>query len=313
MKNILQIVNMIVIGIVVSCMFSYISNLNIYKIIRENNLLKGDVFRCFDINDDEYNKIINKSIEIVGNNGLSKKGLNTKCFNSLKKNSIEYIYKEIIGKAIVEEKKKEKNVHNNITYSMYINRGFYKFVEKLCIKQFDIDDIIKKVVNDVYVEAKYFPVAIMESNKGSYPFANTWMGARNYGGNRKHEGTDIMYTENKENMVPIVSISDGVVEKKGWLELGGYRVLIKANKNVKYYYAHLASYAKGIKEGTKVKAGQLLGYMGSTGYGEEGTKGKFDVHLHFGMYYKDSKSGNDVGLNPYFLLKMLNFNKLYYK
>ena len=51
--------------------------------------------------------------------------------------------------------------------------------------------------------------------------------------------------------------------------------------------------------------------MGSTGYGKEGTKGKFDVHLHFGMYYKDDK--NEVGINPYFLLKMLKFNKLCYK
>ena len=120
-----------------------------------------------------------------------------------------------------------------------------------------------------------------------------------------------MYSENKKDVVQIVSVSDGTIVKKGWLELGGNRLLIKTRDNMKFYYAHLASYAQGLEEGMKVRAGQLIGYMGNTGYGPEGTKGKFDVHLHFGMYF--SEKGEEISINPYFLLKFLDINKLYYK
>ena len=77
------------------------------------------------------------------------------------------------------------------------------------------------------------------------------------------------------------------------------------------YYAHLSSYAKGIDVGDKVYAGQIIGYMGNTGYGKEGTKDKFDVHLHLGIYYKN-KDNMEVSINPYYLLKRLKNNKLVY-
>ena len=57
-------------------------------------------------------------------------------------------------------------------------------------------------------------------------------------------------------------------------------------------------------------AGELLGYMGDSGYGEEGTTGKFDVHLHVGIYFY--KNGEEISLNPYFLLKALENKKLIY-
>ncbi len=65
-------------------------------------------------------------------------------------------------------------------------------------------------------------------------------------------------------------------------------------------------------EGLEVAAGQLIGYMGDTGYSEvEGTTGNFPVHLHFGMYL-DDEDGNEVSFNPYFLLKILEGNRLVY-
>ena len=80
-----------------------------------------------------------------------------------------------------------------------------------------------------------------------------------------------------------------------------------ANK-IYYYYAHLDSYAKAYKAGDIIHKGELLGYMGSTGYSKvEGTSGKFQTHLHFGMYITDN-SGNEVSINPYWILKS-NQNK----
>ncbi|MNP66451.1 L-Ala--D-Glu endopeptidase precursor [compost metagenome] len=51
-----------------------------------------------------------------------------------------------------------------------------------------------------------------------------------------------------------------------------------------FYYAHLSRYAEGIGPGSKVTKGQLIGYVGSTGYGPEGTSGLFLPHLHVGIY-----------------------------
>lgn len=108
-----------------------------------------------------------------------------------------------------------------------------------------------------------------------------------YGENRiqgGHEGCDIMDTQNREGYIPVVSATDGIITNVGWLYLGGYRVGITSRFGIYYYYAHLASYANGIENGKEVYAGELIGFMGSTGEGDEGTHGMFPVHLHFGIY-----------------------------
>ena len=56
-----------------------------------------------------------------------------------------------------------------------------------------------------------------------------------------------------------------------------------------------------MKPGKQVSSGEVLGLMGNTGYGKEGTKGKFAVHLHFGIYRQ--VKGKEESLNPYYLLK----------
>ena len=111
---------------------------------------------------------------------------------------------------------------------------------------------------------------------------------------------------NVSGYYPIVSVSDGTVENIGWLEKGGYRVGIRSSQGGYFYYAHLSSYSD-IKKGDKIKAGTLLGYMGNTGYGTEGTTGCFDVHLHFGIYAK-TKNYYELSYNPYCILKYLENN-----
>lgn len=154
-----------------------------------------------------------------------------------------------------------------------------------------------------------FPVA--EDFKGgeTTSFDNSWGGVRTYGGKRRHEGTDIMTSNNKRGYFPIISMTDGIVEKKGWLPQGGYRLGIRSPKGAYYYYAHLHSYAETLKEGDIVQKGDLLGRMGDTGYSEvEGTVGNFDVHLHMGIYI--DYMGKEMSVNPYYVLKHYENKKI---
>lgn len=179
----------------------------------------------------------------------------------------------------------------------YTDSGYAKSVE----------NIYRAILSDI----KYFPIPDnMNNNSRDYWYCNSWKSERTYGGNRKHYGTDIMDSENERGYFPIVSMTDGYVQKIGWLELGGYRVGIRAEHGGYFYYAHLEKYADNLKEGSKVKAGDIIGYMGNSGYGEEGTYGKFDVHLHLGISLTIKNSPEEFWVNPYWILKYIEDTKV---
>lgn len=170
----------------------------------------------------------------------------------------------------------------------------------------DMDDGVV-IGKNIFRESRFFPVTKnddkAESKNVKYYYENGYGDGRTFGGIRKHEGIDIMSSKNQNSLFKIRAVSDGIVEKKGWLKLGGYRIGIRSERGIYYYYAHLASYRENIKCGDRVKAGEVIGYMGNTGYGDEGTSGRFWVHLHFGIYVKDGN--NEKSINPYYLLKSL--------
>lgn len=159
-------------------------------------------------------------------------------------------------------------------------------------------------VRELLKDMRCFPVREDESGKETCYFDNGYGAARTYGGKRQHEGIDIMASNNKAGYFQIQSVSDGVVEQMGWLPLGGYRIGIRSKTGYYYYYAHMDAYADGIKVGKKVSCGDILGTMGNTGYGKEGTKGKFAVHLHFGIYRQ--VKGKEKSLNPFYFLENLS-------
>ncbi len=102
---------------------------------------------------------------------------------------------------------------------------------------------------------------------------------------------------------PVVSATDGVVERTGWLPLGGYRMGIRSPHGGYFYYAHLSEYDHSSRRRTG-SCRRYLGYMGNTGYGSKGTKGRFPVHLHMGIYIKTPKA-QEMSVDPYHILKML--------
>lgn len=170
---------------------------------------------------------------------------------------------------------------------------------------------LKALYASLLTDFKYFPIPKSTSKTKWVNYVDSWGYERTYGGERRHEGTDIMADVNKAGVYPVISVSDGVVSNMGWLELGGYRIGITSDSGVYYYYAHLDSYAEQIHIGDRIEAGTFIGFMGNTGYSKvEGTKGKFDVHLHFGIYY--TVDGTEMAVNPYYVLKNLENNVLYY-
>jgi len=150
-----------------------------------------------------------------------------------------------------------------------------------------------KKINNIIEGA--FPLDI----NAKYSYSNTFGAKRTYGGERLHEGLDIIC----KSGTPVYSVTDGTVVKKGWITLGGWRILIKDSFGIEYYYAHLSKYVSGISVGDTVKSGQLIGYSGDSGYGKIGTVGQFVAHLHFGIYE------NNVAINPYVFIKLCQKNK----
>ena len=190
--------------------------------------------------------------------------------------------------------------------SEFTEKIFSKMIKKW-EKQKDWDTYIE-TIQSIWDDVQYFPIAeSTNDSKLTVSYMDSWMGERNYGGKRGHEGCDLIANKNIRGMYPVVSMTDGIVEKKGWLEKGGYRIGIKAPGGAYFYYAHLDSYAN-INIGDEVKAGDVLGFMGDSGYGPEGTVGQFAVHLHLGIYIYP----NDVetSINPYWILRYIEKSKV---
>lgn len=168
------------------------------------------------------------------------------------------------------------------------------------------------VEEDIMEELVYFPLPLsLDEESLTWSFTDTWNQSRTYGGDRHHEGTDIITAINEPGVYPVISMSDGTVEKMGWLQLGGWRLGIRTDSGLYLYYAHLESYMPGLAEGQKIRAGECIGYVGDSGYGPEGTTGQFVTHLHVGIYLPD-KDGTDQAMNPYPYLEKLSDNLLRY-
>ncbi len=98
------------------------------------------------------------------------------------------------------------------------------------------------------------------------------------GFNKMHQGTDFAAPMG----TPIMASGDGVVKKAGWCGGGGNCVKIRHNSTYQTIYAHMSKFARGIKNGTRVKQGQTIGYVGSTGKST-------GPHLHYEVIINGKK------------------------
>ncbi len=138
--------------------------------------------------------------------------------------------------------------------------------------------------------------------------------ARSYGYRRQHLGHDMM----GQTGTPVIAVESGRVEAIGWNQYGGWRLGIRSFDGKRYYYyAHLRKnypYQSVLKEGSLVTAGDVIGYLGRTGYSAtENTNNIDEPHLHFGMqliFDESQKEGNnEIWIDCYEIVKFLSVNR----
>jgi murein DD-endopeptidase MepM/ murein hydrolase activator NlpD len=98
------------------------------------------------------------------------------------------------------------------------------------------------------------------------------------GYNKMHRGTDFAAPKG----TPIMASGNGIVTKAGWCGGGGNCVKIRHNSTYETVYAHMSKFARGIKNGVRVKQGQTIGYVGSTGKST-------GPHLHYEVIVNGKK------------------------
>ncbi len=137
--------------------------------------------------------------------------------------------------------------------------------------------------------------------------------SRTYGYKRRHLGHDMMGNVG----TPIIAIESGRVEALGWNQYGGWRLGIRSFDGKRYYYyAHLRKnhpYPQDLAQGQTVKAGDVIGYLGMTGYSSRENVNNIDTpHLHMGIqliFDESQKDGNgEIWIDCYEIAQFLAQN-----
>jgi len=133
---------------------------------------------------------------------------------------------------------------------------------------------------------------------------------RSYGFSRPHLGNDLL----GQVGTPVIAVESGVIEALGWNQYGGWRIGIRSFDNKRYYYyAHLRKnfpYRKDLQIGSVVKSGDVIGYLGRTGYStKENVNNITTSHLHFGMQLifdeSQKECDNEIWINVYEIVRLL--------
>lgn len=167
-----------------------------------------------------------------------------------------------------------------------------------------------KVFEEKYGLKAFLPIAKNYNFSHYDDFGNS----RSYGFKRTHLGNDLMGSIG----TPIIAIESGIIENLGWNQYGGWRIGIRSFDTKRYYYyAHLRKnhpYNRDLEVGTIVKAGDVIGYLGMTGYSIKENVNNINIpHLHFGMQiiFDESQvdSPNEIWIDVYQIIEFLKQNR----
>jgi murein DD-endopeptidase MepM/ murein hydrolase activator NlpD len=177
---------------------------------------------------------------------------------------------EILYEEFVDDNNKVRDTGKIIYASMYVNG------EEINLYNFKF-----KNEEDFYdIKGKSITKSLMKTPINGARLSSSF-GMRKHpilGYNKMHRGTDFAAPSG----TPIMASGSGTVTRARWCGGGGNCVKIKHNSTYETIYAHMKSFAKGIKEGRKVKQGQIIGYVGSTGLST-------GPHLHYEVLINGKK------------------------
>ncbi len=170
--------------------------------------------------------------------------------------------------------------------------------------------------NGKITEVKDYGLCVFSPIAKTFPFSHydDFGTGRSYGYKRRHLGHDLMAATG----TPVVAIETGTVEIMGWNQYGGWRIGIRSlDKKRYYYYAHLRQnrpFNPNIKEGAVVNAGEVIGYVGRTGYSTTENTNNIDTsHLHLGMelIFDESQKecDNEIWVDLYAIATLLEKHK----
>ena len=177
---------------------------------------------------------------------------------------------EILYEKFVDDNNKIRDTGKIIYASMYVNG------EEINLYNFKYNN-----VEDYYdIKGKSITKSLMKTPINGARLSSSF-GMRKHpilGYNKMHRGTDFAAPSG----TPIMASGSGTVTRARWCGGGGNCVKIKHNSTYETIYAHMKAFAKGIKEGRKVKQGQIIGYVGSTGLST-------GPHLHYEVIVNGKK------------------------
>ena len=213
---------------------------------------------------------------------------------------------EFIGSYQIEKKKEENTTKNSTNNANTIKSNVNNELESNTTDE-NNEEVTKTIkFEETYGIKAFHPLA---KNYG-YSHYDDFGASRSYGYQRLHFGHDLMGSIG----TPVIAIESGIVEAVGWNQYGGWRIGIRSfDQKRYYYYAHLRKdhpYAEGFEEGDIVQAGDVIGYLGMTGYSAKENVNNINVpHLHFGIqliFNEVQKEGpNQIWLDLYDLTDFL--------
>lgn len=227
-------------------------------------------------------------------------------FDSFKQKDLDSVVERLKLGETMEEITKDMKL-----YSYYIEA--YTAILDQFIGNYQIETLNEdgtKTYEEKYGIKAFLPIA---KNYG-FSHYDDFGNSRSYGYKRVHLGNDLMGSIG----TPIIAVESGIVEACGWNQYGGWRIGIRSFDGKRYYYyAHLRKnhpYAKDMCEGKIVKAGDVIGYLGMTGYSIKENVNNINVpHLHFGMqliFDESQKEGvNQIWIDVYQIINFLKKNK----
>lgn len=219
---------------------------------------------------------------------------------------------------ILEELKKGVKPKSLLRYNQDSYDYYYTAYSAVLSEFIGMYQVEEEDENGAFSIVTNYGVKVFSPIAGGYGYSHydDFGSSRSYGFRRNHLGNDLLGSVG----TPIVAVESGTIEAMSWNQYGGWRIGIRSlDKKRYYYYAHLRSghpYVLTLSEGDMVMAGDVIGYLGMTGYSTvEDTNGMTKPHLHFGMQLifdeSQKECDNEIWIDVYEIVNFLAKHRSY--